>query len=96
MIAHDPWLELQSVEAWLGDRRVFANLSLTLLRGQHAVVLGPNGAGKSSLLRLITREIHPVVRPGSFLRLFGQERIVKGMMAGAMQPAAALAVASLS
>ena len=76
MIAHDPWLELQSVEAWLGNRQVFANLSLTLLRGQHAAVLGPNGAGKSTLLRLITREIHPVVRPGSFLRLFGQERIV--------------------
>jgi len=74
--APDPWLELQSVEAWLGDRQVFGNLTLSLARGQHAVVLGPNGAGKSTLLRLISREIHPVVRPGSHLRLFGQERIV--------------------
>ena len=71
-----PWLDLQAVEAWLGDRRVFGNLTLTLAHGHHAVVLGPNGAGKSTLLRLISREIHPVVRPGSHLRLFGQERIV--------------------
>jgi iron complex transport system ATP-binding protein len=72
----EPWLELLHVEAWLGARRVVRDLTLTLARGQHAVVLGPNGAGKSTLLRLISREIHPVVRPGSHLRLFGQERIV--------------------
>ena len=42
------YLELERVEAWLGGRPVFNDLSLRLDLGEHAVVLGPNGAGKSS------------------------------------------------
>lgn len=70
-----PWLELHAVEAYLGPRRVLQDLSLELHQGEHTVLLGPNGAGKSALVQLIGRAIHPVVRPGSRLRLFGQERI---------------------
>jgi iron complex transport system ATP-binding protein len=73
MPSGDPYLELQSVEAWLGPRRVFEDLSLTLRLGEHTAVLGPNGSGKSSLLRLLGRSIYPVVKPGSHLRLFGSE-----------------------
>lgn len=72
---HEPYLEMERVEAWLGYRRVFQNLSLTLFKGQSTVVLGPNGAGKSSLIRLLSRELYPVVREGSWLRLFGAETI---------------------
>jgi iron complex transport system ATP-binding protein len=36
--------------------------------------LGPNGAGKSTLLKLLSRELYPVAREGSSVRLFGQER----------------------
>jgi iron complex transport system ATP-binding protein len=70
-----PYVELEAVEAWLGPRPVFANLSLRLHRGEHAVVLGPNGAGKSALIRLISRELYPVVKPGSALRLFGSATV---------------------
>lgn len=70
-----PWLELDAVEAYLGPRRVFQDLTLHLQEGEHTVLLGPNGAGKSALVQLLGRAIHPVVRPGSRLRLFGQERI---------------------
>lgn len=66
---------MKGVEAWLGPRQVFRNLSLTLFKGENTVVLGPNGAGKSSLIRLISRELYPVVREGSWLRLFGSETI---------------------
>lgn len=34
MMAAEPYLELQAVEAWLGPRRVFDNLSLRLHRGK--------------------------------------------------------------
>lgn len=71
----DPYLEIRDVEAWLGSRQVFQHLSLTLYQGEHTVVLGPNGAGKSSLIRLLSRELYPVVREGSWLRLFGSETI---------------------
>lgn len=70
-----PYLELQAVEAWLGPRRLFEDLSLTLLLGEHTVVLGPNGAGKSALVKLLARQLYPVVKPGSHLRIFGSETV---------------------
>jgi len=70
-----PYLELQAVEAWLGPRRVFENLSLQLHQGEHTLVLGPNGSGKSALIKLLSRELYPVVRPGSALRIFGSATV---------------------
>lgn len=75
MPSGDPYFELRAVEAWLGPRRVFEDLSLTLRLGEHTAVLGPNGSGKSSLLRLLGRSIYPVVKPGSQLRIFGSETV---------------------
>jgi iron complex transport system ATP-binding protein len=66
---------MRSVEAWLGPRPVFRDLSLELHPGEHTVILGPNGAGKSALIKLLSREIHPVVKRGSWLRIFGSERV---------------------
>jgi iron complex transport system ATP-binding protein len=70
----DPILEIQDVTAWRGDTRVFDGLTLAVERGSHAAILGPNGAGKSTLLKLLSREIYPERREGSFLRIFGRER----------------------
>lgn len=70
-----PYLELESIEAWLGPRPVFHDLSLRLNLDEHTAVLGPNGSGKSSLIRLLTRQIYPVVKPGSRLRVFGSETV---------------------
>lgn len=70
-----PYLELQSVEVWLGPRRVFDDLTLRLHPGEHTVVLGPNGSGKSSLVKLLSRELYPVVKPGSCLRIFGSATV---------------------
>jgi len=69
------YLELQDVDLWLGPRLVFAGLSLSLHRGEHTVVLGPNGSGKSSLVRLLSRELYPVVKPGSWLKIFGSTSV---------------------
>lgn len=70
----DPILEIRNVTAWRGDTRVFHGLDLEVGRGSHAAILGPNGAGKSTLLKLLSREIYPERRKGSFLRIFGRER----------------------
>ncbi|MEO1002113.1 MAG: ATP-binding cassette domain-containing protein [Cyanobacteria bacterium J06638_7] len=69
------YLELQAVEAWLGPRPVFRDLSLSLRRGEHTVILGPNGSGKSALVKLLSRELYPVVKPGSWLRIFGSATV---------------------
>lgn len=70
-----PYLELRAVDAWLGPRLVFENLSLTLRQGENTAILGPNGAGKSALIKLLSREIYPVVKPGSSLRIFGSSTV---------------------
>ena len=69
------YLELQDVDLWLGPRLVFERLSLTMHRAEHAVILGPNGAGKSALIKLLSRELYPVVRAGSFLKIFGSTTV---------------------
>jgi iron complex transport system ATP-binding protein len=69
------YLELQDVELWLGPRLVFEQLSLSLRCGEHTVILGPNGAGKSALIKLLSRELYPVVKPGSRLKIFGSTRV---------------------
>ena len=70
-----PYLEMRSVETWLGPRQVFRDLTLSLFQGEHTVVLGPNGSGKSSLIKLLSRELYPVVKEGSWLRLFGEDTV---------------------
>lgn len=75
MACDNPYVEMNAVEAWLGPRRVFHNLTLSLFQGQNTAILGPNGSGKSSLIKLLSRELYPVVRKGSWLRLFGEETI---------------------
>jgi iron complex transport system ATP-binding protein len=69
------YLELQDVDLWLGPRLVFEGLSLSLHSGEHTVVLGPNGSGKSSLIKLLSRELYPVVKPGSWLKVFGSTSV---------------------
>ena len=71
----EPYLELEAVDVWLGPRLVFERLSLQLHRGEHTLVLGPNGAGKSALVKLLSRELYPVVQPGSHLRIFGSTTV---------------------
>jgi iron complex transport system ATP-binding protein len=67
-------IEIKNVTAYHGQTRVFSDLSLAIPQGCHTVILGPNGAGKSTLLKLLSRELYPVQRDGSYIRLFGQER----------------------
>ncbi|WP_255010122.1 ABC transporter ATP-binding protein [Cyanobium sp. ATX 6F1] len=75
MTSPSPYFELQAVDAYLGPRLVFENLNLRLHLGEHTVVLGPNGAGKSALIKLLGRELYPLVKPGSALRIFGSDTV---------------------
>jgi iron complex transport system ATP-binding protein len=67
-------IEIKNVTAYRGDTRVFDGLSLEIPAGRNTVILGPNGAGKTTLLKLLMREIYPVHRTDSHLRIFGRDR----------------------
>lgn len=66
-------IQIEHATVYRGGTLVFADLSLTVPVGRQTVILGPNGAGKSTLLKLLAREIHPVPRAGSHLRVLGED-----------------------
>ncbi len=77
--AHDPsppLLELVHASVQREGRRILDDVSLRIGRGEHAVILGANGSGKSTLVKLITRQIYPLVLADRtpVLRILGRER----------------------
>ncbi|MGD2130355.1 MAG: ATP-binding cassette domain-containing protein [Lysobacterales bacterium] len=69
-----PLIEIHNATVWRGSTRVFRDFSLTIDRHERVAVLGPNGAGKTTLLQTINRELYPVVRENSWIRILGRER----------------------
>jgi ATP-binding cassette subfamily F protein uup len=64
--------ELEHVTKSFGERRIVADLSLRVMRGDRIGLIGPNGAGKSTLLKLILGELAPdagTVRHGTNLEV---------------------------
>ena len=56
-----------------GAKLALDRVTLRIGAGEHVAILGPNGCGKSTLIKTITRECYPVIRPGSSVRIFGRE-----------------------
>lgn len=73
-VSDAPLLDVRNATIYRGDTCVFANLNLTIEQHQPAVILGPNGSGKTTLLKTINRELYPVHRQDSWVRILGQER----------------------
>jgi iron complex transport system ATP-binding protein len=68
-----PLLEIRNAEVWRGQTRALRNLTLTIGQGENVAILGPNGAGKTTLLRLLTRELYPVRRARTAVRVLGRD-----------------------
>jgi len=69
-----PLIEIHNATIWRGSTRVFENLSLTIRQHERVAVLGPNGAGKTTLLKTINRDLYPVARENTWVRILGRER----------------------
>lgn len=67
-------IEIRNATVWRGATRVFDKLNLVIPQHQQVAILGPNGSGKTTLLKTINRELYPVVRPDSWIRILGRER----------------------
>jgi len=68
-------IEFHNITAFQQQTPVLEGFSLRIAEGEKVAILGPNGAGKSTLLKLISRELYPVDRAGSHLKLFGDETV---------------------
>ena len=69
-----PLIDIRNATIWRGNTRVFDNLTLTIERHERVAILGPNGSGKTTLLKTINRELYPVERDDSWVRILGRER----------------------
>ena len=69
----EPIIEISGATVYRPLTCVFEDLNLRIDIGCHTAILGPNGAGKTTLLKLLTRELYPVHKPETVLRLFGQQ-----------------------
>lgn len=69
-----PLLEIKNAGIWRGSTRVFENLSLEIPRQQSIAIIGPNGSGKTTLAKVLSREIYPVLRSDSYVKLLGKSR----------------------
>jgi iron complex transport system ATP-binding protein len=68
-----PLLDFRSLRVMRGQKIALDDFSLRIGAQEHVAILGPNGCGKSTLIKTITRECYPVVRPESSLSILGQE-----------------------
>ncbi len=68
-----PLIDIRNATIYRGDTCVFQNFSITIGQHEQAAILGPNGSGKTTLLKVINREIYPVRRDDSWVRILGRE-----------------------
>src|ERR1700732_1159720 len=66
-------LSLNRVTVMRGDRAALEGVTLRIDAGEHVCIIGPNGCGKSTLIKTITRECYPLVRPNSSLSILGHD-----------------------
>lgn len=69
-----PLIDIHNATIYRGSTRVFDGLNLQVGQGEQVAVLGPNGCGKTTLLKTINRELYPVVRDDTWIRILGRER----------------------
>lgn len=71
---HPEFLDMQHVDVSRGGDAVLHDINLAIRTGEHVAILGPNGCGKSTLIKTMTSECYPIIRPGLVRRIYGQER----------------------
>ncbi|MDE3165798.1 MAG: ATP-binding cassette domain-containing protein, partial [Acidobacteriota bacterium] len=70
-----PLIELHNVTVRRDERVALDGVTLAIAQGEHAAIIGPNGSGKSTLIKLISRELYPVLKDQPWsMRILGEER----------------------
>jgi iron complex transport system ATP-binding protein len=74
MTMQPEFLKMRNVDIARGEKVVLHEVNLTIATGEHIAILGPNGCGKSTLIKAMTCECYPIVRPGMELKVYGRDR----------------------
>ena len=69
------WLELKNINVIKNNNLILNNINLQLDYKGITTILGPNGSGKTTLLNLIYRNIYPLIRNDSYIKIFGMKNI---------------------
>jgi iron complex transport system ATP-binding protein len=70
-----PLIDFQNVTVRRDDRVALDGVTLTIAQGEHLAILGPNGSGKSTLIKVISRDLYPVIKSEPWsLRILGRDR----------------------
>jgi iron complex transport system ATP-binding protein len=70
-----PLIQFENVTIQRDDRIVLDRIDLSIAQGEHVAILGPNGSGKSTLIKVISRELYPVLKEEPWsLQILGRDR----------------------
>ncbi len=66
-------IDIRNATIWRGKTRVFNDFDLTIDQHERIAILGPNGSGKTTLLKTLNRELYPVEKADSWVRILGRD-----------------------
>ena len=69
------WFEARGVDSYKNGYQVIKNLNIKFKLKESVIILGPNGSGKSSIVDLINRNLYPVEKDNTILKIFNKELI---------------------
>jgi len=69
------WFEARGVDSYKNGYQVIKNLNIKFKLKESVIILGPNGSGKSSIVDLINRNLYPVEKDNTILKIFNKKLI---------------------